>query len=183
MKLPDKFIIDTNIPLTANKIFNNPKNEKDWMQCAYNCIELLETVVKSKQGLVLDAGDEIFREYGHKLSYKGQPGVGDKFFKWLHDNRYSFPTEDRVEITPQGDTYKEFPDHPGLKDFDISDRKFIAVAYSHSAKPKPTIFEATDSKWIGWRKALSEVGIEVNLLCEEYVKSIYKKKFPNRKDV
>lgn len=183
MKLPNKFIIDTNIPLTANNILSKPEKESDWLQCAYNCIELLEAVVKTKHGLVLDAGDEIFGEYSHKLSLKGQPGIGDKFFKWLHDNRYSFPDEDRVVITPQGETYKEFPKHPGLKGFDISDKKFIAVAYSHSGTPKPTIFEATDSKWLGWQKALSEVGIEVNFLCQEYLKRIYKNKFPKRNDV
>ena len=42
---------------------------------------------------------------------RGHPGVGDRFMKWVHDNRWSLPAEDRVIITKDGDGYKEFPDH------------------------------------------------------------------------
>ncbi len=182
MRLPIKFIIDTNVPLTANNSLTNPENSKDWLECAMHCIELLECVVKTKAGLVLDSNNEIFEEYGHKLSYKGQPGVGDKFFKWVHDNRYSFPEIDMVNITIDRDSYLEFPDHPGLANFDISDRKFIAVAVAHTSTLKPTVFEATDSKWWGWRKALQEVGIDVHFLGEEYVKRVFKQKFPDHPD-
>jgi len=182
MRLPIKFIIDTNIPLTSNNALLCPETDLDWLICAKNCIELLEAVVKTKDGLVLDDNNEIFNEYSHKLSYKGQPGLGDKFFKWLHDNRYNFPELDRVHITNNDDTYVEFPDHPDLANFDVSDRKFIAVANAHPNLPKPTIFEATDSKWWGWRKALEEVGIPVHFLGEEYVKRVFKQKFPGYHD-
>lgn len=182
MKLPLKFIIDTNVPLTANNALLCPELSCDWLICAQNCIELLTSVVETKKGLVLDGNNEIFDEYSHKLSYKGQPGLGDKFFKWLHDNRYSFPSEDRVPITVDGDTYVEFPDHPDLVNFDVSDRKFIATAMAHSFTPKPTIFEATDSKWWGWSKALEEVGIPVHFLGEDYVERVFRQKFPDYND-
>jgi hypothetical protein len=45
----------------------------------------------------------------------------------VHDNRYSFPNEDRVNITPLDDTYEGFPDHSGLNSFDIEDRKLLQL--------------------------------------------------------
>jgi|LSQX01.1.fsa_nt_gb hypothetical protein len=179
MKLPDKFIVDTNIPLTANKILNFQDKDADLLNCIMMCVELIESIVKTKKGLVMDDNGEIFSEYRNKLSLKGQPGIGDRFLRWVHDNRYSFPNEDRVNITPLGDTYEEFPDHPGLNSFDIEDRKFVATANAHPADPKPTIYQGTDSKWWGWKDALLDVGIFVQFPCEEYVKAKYIKKFPS----
>jgi len=94
--------------------------------------------------------------------------------KWVHDNRWKFPQEDRVTITRNGDSYNEFPNHKGLLKFDISDRKFVAVANAHFAKPP--ILQATDSKWWGWKDSLREVGITVQFLCPDYVKAKYQEK-------
>ncbi len=180
MELTEKFIIDTNVPLTANKILNYEEADSKLLDCMEMCVKLIELVCKTKQGLVLDSRDEIFNEYCNKLSFSGQPGVGDRFFKWVYDNMFSFPSEDRVDITPIDDTYEEFPDHPGLKEFDPTDKMFIATANAHTSDPKPTIYQATDSKWWGWKNALSEVGISVQFLCEEYVKDKHNKKLPDR---
>ncbi len=70
--------------------------------------------------------------------------------KWVHDNRWSLSASHRVSITKSNGTYDEFPAHEGLRDFDKSDRKFVAVSHAH---PKKTpILQATDSKWWGWKK-------------------------------
>jgi len=58
--------------------------------------------------------------------------------------------------------------------FDRSDRKFVAVANAHPAKPP--ILQSTDSKWWGWKDALHEVGITVHFLCPEYVQTLYAEK-------
>ncbi len=161
-------IIDTNVPINANANVPN-----DLLDCSLACIDVIETVIKNKN-LVLDNNGEIFEEYSNKLSFSGQPGVGDKFLKWVHDNQWGFPLENRVSITKNGTTYDEFPTHAGLVDFDISDRKFVAVSNAHPNKP--SIYQATDSKWWGWKDALSEVGIEVNFLCQEYIETKYQEK-------
>jgi len=168
--LPKKCLVDTNVPIIANRALDPAHIPDDLMGCVLSCIEAIEHVVK-KGGLVMDSGDEIFDEYHHKLSLKGQPGVGDKFMKWVHDNRWGFPEADRVTITKNGDSYNEFPDHDGLTDFDISDRKFIAVSNAHPGKPP--ILQAVDSKWWGWKDALAEAGITVNFLCPDYIKVKY----------
>jgi len=171
--LSEKCLVDTNVPKIANLALDPDSTPDDLTDCVVSCIEAIEHVVK-KGGLVMDSGDEIFDEYRHELSMKGQPGVGDKFMKWVHDNRWGFPEVDRVTITKIGDSYDEFPVHNDLIDFDISDRKFIAVSNAHP--DKPPILQAVDCKWWGWKDALAEVGITVNFLCPDYVKSKYAEK-------
>lgn len=173
MKFPIKCIVDTNVPKTANLATQPPDNSDLPDECVRACVDAIEHVTK-KRGLIIDAGDEIFDEYRQQLSLSGQPGLGDYFMKWVHDHRYSLPDSSRVTITKQGVSYKEFPAHEGLKDFDNSDRKFVAVANAHPKKP--TILQATDSKWWGWKDSLAEVNIDVKFLCPEYIKEKYSEK-------
>jgi hypothetical protein len=162
----ERRIVDTNVPATANLAVDPVSIDADKLACVLACVEAIEDVV-NRGGLVIDAGDEIFDEYRANLSMAGQPGVGDRFLKWVHDHRWGFPDQDRVMIAQDGNSYEEFPDHPGLADFDLSDRKFVAVANAHP--DKPPILEATDSKWWGWKQALAEAGITVNFLCEGWI--------------
>lgn len=173
MSLPKTCIVDTNVPKTAN-LATQPDPDSDVSDaCVLACIEAVEHVIK-KRGLIIDTGDEIFDEYRRQLSMKGQPGIGDAFMKWVNDHRHSPEYCDSIPITSNGDSYDEFPAHDGLKNFDKSDRKFVAVANAHPEKPP--ILQATDSKWWGWKDALAEVGITVQFLCPEYVKAKYAKK-------
>jgi len=172
-KLPQKCVVDTNVPKTANLAQNPDMVPDDLRACVLTCVEAIGHIVKNG-GLVLDAGDEIFTEYRQQLSMSGQPGVGDRFMKWVHDHRWQLPHEDRVSVTKNGESYDEFPEHEELTNFDDSDRKFVAVANAHSLKP--TILEATDSKWWGWKDALSSVGITVTFRCPDYVQEKYRGK-------
>nr|WP_321401706.1 hypothetical protein [uncultured Desulfobacter sp.] len=167
-KTMSSVIVDTNVPKTANLAIDPESIPDQLVACVQECVAAIEQIIE-KGSVVLDNGGEIFNEYIGELSFSGQPGVGDAFLKWLHQNRYRFPDSDRVTVTPSGDSYDEFPDHPELSNFDISDRKFIAVANAHHGKPP--IFEATDSKWWGWKKALEEAEINVNFLCPDYIEA------------
>ena len=173
MKLPKKIIIDTNVPINANLANTPDKIPDNMVDCVYNCVAAIQHVITEK-GLVIDSGGEIFKEYMHKLSLTGQNGLGNAFVKWVYDHQWSIPDSNRVEITKEGDSYKEFPNHDGLINFDISDRKFIAVANAHPEKPP--ILQSTNCKWWGWKDALKEVGVSVYFLCPEYVKEKYKEK-------
>jgi len=177
-EFPVKCLVDTNVPVTANKAKNIELIPDELVRCVFSCIEAIEHVVKNS-GLVIDSGDEIFSEYRKNLKLRGQPGVGDKFMKWVHDKRWSFPKEDRVTITKVGKSYKEFPAHAGLADFDNSDRKFVAVANAHPEKPP--ILQATDSHWLKWIDALQEVDIKVLLLCPVHIKKTYQQRLKRKK--
>ncbi|MDR2897618.1 MAG: hypothetical protein LBU99_02300 [Spirochaetaceae bacterium] len=167
------YVIDTNVLVTANKSRTMKNEPKELHDCIRTCVDVLDSVKQTKQ-VVLDFDDEIFIEYINNLSLSGQPGQGDAFIKWLHQNRWSFPDSQRVKITKAGDSYTEFSDHPDLADFDISDRKFVATANAHDEKPP--ILQATDSKWWGWKDALEESGISVQFLCPKYIQTKYEKK-------
>ncbi len=172
--LPPKCVVDTNVPKTAN-LARTPNAVPDELsRCVLACVEAIDHVVKNR-ALVLDSGDEIFDEYRRELSMSGQPGVGDGFMKWVHDNRWTLQVRDRVVITACGTSYREFPTSPDLRGFDQSDRKFVAVANKHP--DRPPILQATDSKWWGWKDALASAGIAVQFLCPDYVECKYKTKF------
>ena len=174
-KFPKVCLIDTNVPKIANLATDPASIPNELIDCVLMCVKAVDHVIQNG-GLVLDAGDEIFGEYRGQLSMRGQPGVGDKFMKWVHDFRWSKPKINLVTITKKnanGD-YDQFPNHAGLKNFDRSDRKFIAVANAHP--DKPPIIEATDSKWWGWKDALSETGITVQFICSDYVERKFREK-------
>ena len=167
-------IVDTNVPITANLATKPSEIPKELIDCVAACVEAISQV-RNNMTVVIDAGNEIFDEYVNNLDLSGQNGVGNAFLKWVHDNLWGWPEENRVVIHPDGNgSYREFPTHGGLVDFDPSDRKFIAVANAHIEKPP--ILQATDSKWWGWREALAESGVRVEFLCPQYVKSKYEKK-------
>ena len=96
MNLPKKCLVDTNVPMTANLAFQSDPECGVPYACVYACVEAIEHVTKNG-GLVIDAGDEIFTEYRHHLHMSGQPGLGDLFMKWVHDNRWRLPDSDLVE--------------------------------------------------------------------------------------
>ena len=165
-----KCIVDTNVPVTAN-LSARPDPCSDVPDCCIReSVDQIENIIE-EGCLVIDDAGEIFQEYINNLSLRGQPGIGDAFAKWVNDYQFTPSKVDRVPITKNGDSYKEFPDHPDLNNFDRSDRKFVAVANTHPEKPP--ILQATDSKWWGWKDALDEHGITVVFLCREYVKAKY----------
>lgn len=177
MNLPKKCLVDTNVPKTANYALDPESIPQELLSCVPACIKIIEHVTKKRGRLVIDKGDEIFNEYRQQLCMSGQPGVGDRFLKWVHDNRWSLPNIDRVAITKKDNSYEQFPCHDNLKAFDKADQKFVAVAYAHPEKPP--ISQATDSKWWGWKETLAEVGIVVNFLCPDYVRTKYGQKMKN----
>lgn len=169
----NKRVVDTNVPVTANQT-TKPNHDSDVpLSCIERCIQVIQNIT-GHGGLVVDVQGEIFEEYLRHLSLSGQPGVGDVFVKWVHDNQHNGNKVDRVPITKKGESYEEFPSHDGLLDFDNSDRKFLAAANAHAEKPP--IVQATDSKWWGWKNALEESDIEVDFICREYVEERYERR-------
>jgi hypothetical protein len=169
-------VVDTNVPLAAN-------NKADAsLNCIQKCTEALTAIMTDQQALVIDNGWRIIREYMNKLSQSGQPGIGDRFLKWVLTNQANPSRCVRVAITPRSedqDHFEEFPNDPNLASFDRADRKFVAVACAHHERPP--ILQALDTKWWGWKEALERVGVTVTFLCQDEIKARYEQKFGQRR--
>lgn len=63
--------------------------------------------------------------------------------------------------------FDEFPTTEALSDFDVADRKFIAVAiaYERDHNKKATILQALDRKWGPFREAFEREGLQIDFLC------------------
>ena len=124
-----KVIVDTNVPLVANG-----KAEQASEDCVETCIDELMKITEGNVKLVLDDLRRIIGEYRNKLNPGGFPGVGDAFLKWVEVNWANPQQCDLVSVTPidgSETNFQEFPTDPVLVDFDLDDRKFVAVALAH----------------------------------------------------
>jgi hypothetical protein len=159
-------VVDTNVVVVANR------RHGESYKCAARCARAL-LKIKNSGVLVIDDRDRILFEYRTNCRIAGQPGVGDSFTRWAHDHIGQTDLVNVVPINPSEDPpyFTEFPDHKGLEGFDISDRKFVAVANAHAVKP--SILQATDSKWWGWKDHLAECGITVEFLCPDEIAESY----------
>jgi hypothetical protein len=163
-------VVDTNVMVVANRPNNEP------YVCASNCAQALLTI-KQLGVIVIDDGDYILTEYRRNCSISGQPGVGDSFIRWVHDNRGRGELVHVVTLTPREKPphdFEQFPEHAGLAALDPSDRKFVSVANAH--REKPPILQATDSKWWGWKEPLAACGITVEFLCPKEIQEKYERK-------
>ena len=165
--LSKKRVVDTNVPITANRASKPLTIPQELNACVLSCIDEIERVVKHG-GLVLDDSGEIFEEYLNNLSLRGQPGAGDAFVVWVYNNQWNPEKVDRISITRENESYREFPNNPSLVGFDISDRKFIAVANAHP--DKPLVLQATDIAWWEYKNTLAHCGISVCFICEDYIR-------------
>lgn len=125
-----KFVIDTNVAIAANG-----RNTHACDQCQLDCIEFLEKLTKagSRSKIYLDDLDLLLNEYKPHFNFRGQPGIGDAFFKFLNDHKYSGKKVSLVPITQNNNPDRGFDELPENL-IDPSDRKILAIAVVASAK-------------------------------------------------
>jgi len=153
-------IVDTNVLLVASK-----KAPQASENCELVCEKYLQNLMHTGV-LVIDGQWLIIKEYMNKNSQSGQPSAGDKFLKWVLLNHTNTDRCEKVAITQIAENnFAEFPKSPSLEKFDPSDRKFVAVALTHHAKP--AIANAVDSDWHNHKQALVQHGVKLNFLCPE----------------
>ena len=171
----DKVVVDTNVLLVANCMHADVSDD-----CVLACIDHLEAL-KRNGVVVTDDGYRILSEYQHKTNASSPKGVGDVFLKWLLQNQARSDRVHQVHITEvENDCFVEFPDDELQQRFDPPDRKFPAVAHAHPDDVKPTIWQATDCKWLDWWPVLHEKGVRVKFLSPTDVMAVYRNKFPDR---
>ncbi|MDD5275876.1 MAG: hypothetical protein PHR16_07310 [Methylovulum sp.] len=152
----DKSVIDTNVAISANG-----QNTHASFACQLACIEILQAC--KNLHIAIDKTGLIMEEYKRHLSHAGQPGVGDMFFKYLHDNQYATNKICSVKITKLDDDSRGFDELPS-NSLDMSDRKFLATA----VVAKAILVNATDSDWAEQSELLESLQIEIKQLCPEH---------------
>jgi hypothetical protein len=119
--------------------------------------------------MVIDDGGEILENYRRHLHHRGQPGVGDAFFKHAVDNQFNRKKVLRVSIARNDENeFDVFPADPALRTFDRSDRIYVAVALA--APQKVQILNAVDSDYAEHKAALEKAGVRVKEICPQCVR-------------
>lgn len=168
-----EIVIDTNVLMVANE--DAPPEQAD-LPCVRACVVRLAAIQtgEASEKVVLDEGDRLLGEYRETLKSSRQPSTGHVFLHWLFQAGWDTARCDRVRITCTNEDsqhFEEFPDHDGLEEFDVSDRKFVATANAHAAKPP--LLQAVDPKWMGWEGALNECGLRIEWICRENAERLY----------
>ena len=152
-----KVVVDTNVPIAAN----GRDTHADY-PCQLSCVRKIRDI-QSCGTVVLDDQRRILEEYRNHLNFRGEPGVGDAFYKYIFDHSHSESRVLRVPITPTNDNERDFEELP-RNSLDPSDRKFLAVA----VVAKAPILNATDSDWAEQHTLLDRLSVTVEQLCPHY---------------
>ena len=148
-------VVDSNVAVVANGRGTNAHPV-----CRLAAIEALNDLLRHGR-IVVDRAGTMSAEYRRHCNPRGQPGVGDQFFREVLMN-YAPDRVERIHLAQRNDgSFADFPDDPDLTTFDPSDRKFAAAA----RKTGVPVMNATDSDWLNHRAALSRNGITVEFLC------------------
>lgn len=164
-------VIDTNVLIAANGA--HPASLPVAARCAARLLR-----AQQQEAICLDTGQRILAEYRRHLP-TGRRGAGDIFYLWLAQRVANPLYCHQVPLSPAPGSQTDFAEFPPLPadlagSIDPSDRKFIAVAHAHPAKPP--ILEATDSKWLGWESGLAAAGLRIEFIDREFLRPTYEKK-------
>ena len=151
------FVVDTNVPVVANGCA--PQTDG---RCRSTCVGKLGFLMK--QGTVaIDDKGAILKEYINNFSRSGARNVGDMFFIHVIRHQYDETRVQMAAVTPIDDDRRSFEELP-KNNFDLSDRKFLAVAVSAEA----VVVNATDSDWGEQKELMADLGVEIEQLCPQH---------------
>ena len=174
--LMNAVIVDTNVIVIANDTDNKRAD------CRDRCQDRLEQISDQREKVIIDDSWRILGEYEDNANPNARKkGIGDVFVKTLLQNLKNPEICTMVSITSltgNGTDFEEFPDDPALSNFDPDDRKFLAVAlvYESVYQQNATLLQASDSQWYGFQEELVRNGLEVEFICEEYIRDLYEKR-------
>jgi hypothetical protein len=163
------FVVDENVPIVANdRVRTIPKAPQADNACRISCVHALRHIVKSGILIIDDVG-EVLDNYRRHLQHRGQPGVGDAFFKHIVDNQFNRKKVHRISVPKTNENeFESFPADPALHTFDGSDRIYVALALA--APQNSPILNAVDSDYNEHKTALEKAGVRVQELCLQCIR-------------
>lgn len=177
-KMSNKIIMDTNVAAKAATPIKECKEEE--LDLQQECMAFIKRFVDNPDSkLVLDADYEISKEYRNRISMNTT--VGKIFWRWFNLYLKRIAAVDFVKLEKDtAGNHMMFPMEKRTKEFDSSDRKFIALARTHFEHPP--IIEAADAKWLGYKDVFEEYGVHIEFLDMEYAEMMYARKILNKSD-
>ncbi|MDO4339912.1 MAG: hypothetical protein Q4C91_17775 [Eubacteriales bacterium] len=174
--MDNKIIMDTNVAAKAATPLTECKDEE--LDVQQKCMRFIKNFVdNSESKLVLDADYQIIKEYRNRISMKTD--MGRIFWRWFNKYISCILFDDYLKLDKDSEgNYVKFPLEERTKDFDFSDRKFVALSRTHSEHP--TIVEATDGKWFGFKEIFEEYGVHIEFLDRDYAEMMYNRKILNK---
>lgn len=160
------FVIDCNIWVMLDKPIS--ALSRDEIDCVEFCRDWMDGFIAGESCLVVDNQYLILKEYRQNVKNQQQSLAGQYLGQLERQPRNRIV---EVNIT-MVDGCALVPNHLMIND--RSDRKYIAVALEHSAKPP--IVNATDSDWEIHREMLAAGGIEVRELCPKCISGTLQRK-------
>jgi hypothetical protein len=152
-------VVDTNVPIIANGNPDPGDAHPPSIACRMAAVTFLMDILNTGT-VLLDLEGLIQAEYRGYLRPSGQPGVGDRFYQVV---LHSSPAlVERVALPKRADgEYAHIPQSLIDRNFDVSDRKFVALALSQNV----SVYHATDRGWINHATALADEQVQVEHLC------------------
>jgi len=151
-------VVDTNVLAVTEGLHEGASDE-----CGLRCVQLVRRI-QAGLPLGVDSADAILQEYIGTLRGGAGGGLRTKLVQVLWRTRYDRTVCHQVEITPIAEPPGSFEEVPeGLRDFDLDDQKFLAVAVAEVCTPQ--LFQALDDEW--WQRRVDFVasGLDVQFLC------------------
>lgn len=154
-----EWVVDTNVPIVANGRSEFGDARLPSLACREAAVRFLIQLA-TRERVLVDQEGAIQAEYRAHLRPSGQPGVGDRFYQIV---LHSSPERvRRVELPRRSDgEYLHLPESLVDVGFDISDRKFAALASQESIP----VVNATDSDWAIAAVTMKTASIQVVHLC------------------
>lgn len=151
-------VVDTNVLAVAEGL-----NDEATDHCRQACVRIAQQV-RGGQLIAVDADDLIVREYIRVLKKADTSGVGTKLAQTLFRQRHDPQVCRRVQVTPADEPPGSFEEVPAkLRDFDIDDHVFIAVAAADGRGTQ--VLQALDEEWWDRKQDFADSGIDVQFLC------------------
>jgi hypothetical protein len=149
-------VVDTNVAVIANGRDTNAS-----MECRLRSVTALEHLVQSGCVVIDDAGS-ILDEYQGRLHPQGQPGVGDRFYRHILDNRGNVRRVRMVDTEcTRADVLRRAFERGTLAAFDRSDRVFALCA----VVARVPVATAMDSDWARHQAGLTACSVRIEFVC------------------
>ncbi|MCC6161206.1 MAG: hypothetical protein IT526_03040 [Nitrosomonas sp.] len=169
-----RYVVDTNVLITASAADPTAPREIDATPqdpaLRFRVWQWLVEFENSPARLVLDSAGKIKEEYDRKLGFNDY-GIQVVIHKW------STSAVDTVDVKYDADGHAVLPPSLAAVVHDLADRKMVAAALAAQKNyGESTIAFAGDTDWHDWEQALTQAGLALEPIIENWSRTKHAEK-------